>query len=216
MTESSVVLRRYTDLASLLDMLQRRAITLLSPSSWDDRNDRLMMETYREFGKLKTLLALCLTSTGETYHHWKVFTHASNGVCIQFHRAKFIRTMQEAGVEVKEMSYLKFDQLVADEIPARELPFIKRLAFRHEGEVRALYESTRAENAKTVEFDISIISKITLNPWLPAPVADSVINIIQGLVGHWRGRVMQSQLIESPTWKDFAAKYERPELATRS
>ena len=55
MTESSKVFRRYTDLASLLDLLQRRAITLLRPESWDDRNDRLMMETYARHLELKTL-----------------------------------------------------------------------------------------------------------------------------------------------------------------
>ena len=74
MTESTTVFRRYTDLASLLDMLRRGAITLLRPDTWDDRNDRLMMKTYADCLELKTLLALCLTSRGETYHHWKVFT----------------------------------------------------------------------------------------------------------------------------------------------
>lgn len=44
MTESTKFFRRYTDLASLLDMLHRRAITLLRPDAWDDRNDRLMMK----------------------------------------------------------------------------------------------------------------------------------------------------------------------------
>lgn len=216
MKNSSEVLRRYTDLASLLDMLKRGVITLLPPSSWDDRNDRLMMETYRDSQNLKTLLALCMTSKGETYHHWKVFTHASSGVCIQFDRSKFIGTMGQAGVEVKEMSYLRFDELVAEEIPARRLPFLKRLAFRHEGEVRALYESDVAETGKAINFDVNIISKITLNPWMPRSVAASAMDVIKKIAGPWRGELIQSKLIDSPTWKSFAASYGRPELTERS
>lgn len=208
MTESSGYLRRYTDLASLLDMLQRRAITLLPPSSWDDRNDRLMMETYRDSRKIKTLLALCLTSAGETYHHWKVFTHANSGVCIQFRRSKFISTMHDSGIQVRKVAYLKFDNLIADDIPITDLPFIKRLAFQHENEVRALYESARAEETMAVNFDMDIISKITLNPWLPAPVAKSITEIIRSLSDSWQGKVTQSRLIESPSWKDFAGKYK--------
>lgn len=217
MTESSNILRRYTDLSSLMDMLHRRAITLLPPSSWDDRNDRLMMETYRDFRKLKTLLALCLTSRGETYHHWKVFTNGSHGVCIHFHRSKFTRAMREAGVEVKEMDYKKFGDLDADAIPPRDLPFIKRLAFEDEGEVRAIYESVEPEmTLKSVEIDFNVISRITVNPWMPAPVADSIVDIVERLAPPLVDKVSQSQLIESPTWKKFAAKYGRTELTARS
>ena len=94
MTESLKILRRYTDLGSLLDMLDRKAITLLPPSTWDDRNDQLMMRTYAKALKLKTLLALCLTSRGETYHHWKIFTDKSNGVCIHFKRDELKSAMR--------------------------------------------------------------------------------------------------------------------------
>jgi len=35
-----LLLRRYTDLPALIDILARRQITLLSPSTWDDQNDK--------------------------------------------------------------------------------------------------------------------------------------------------------------------------------
>jgi hypothetical protein len=34
-------LRRYTDLTALIYLLHQRKITLLDPSSWDDKNDSL-------------------------------------------------------------------------------------------------------------------------------------------------------------------------------
>ena len=147
MIESTTVFRRYTDLASLVDMLSRRAITLLRPDTWDDRNDRLMMETYANCLELKTLLALCLTSRGETYHHWKVFTDKNNGVCIRFRRIEFEQTMRAAGVKVGKVEYLKLEELVAEEHPIETLPFLERFGFGDEGEYRAC---TKAELQKTV------------------------------------------------------------------
>ena len=45
MTEHT--LRRYTNLASALHILQNRCLTLLSPETWDDRNDAYFMSEYK-------------------------------------------------------------------------------------------------------------------------------------------------------------------------
>jgi hypothetical protein len=44
-----------------MHMLARRELTLLDPSSWDDRNDSLFLEQYREKRGLQSVLALCFT-----------------------------------------------------------------------------------------------------------------------------------------------------------
>ncbi len=76
--------------------------------------------------ELKTLLALCLTSRGETYHHWKVFTDKSNGVCIHFRRDEFKQAMRVAGVKVEKVEYLKLEQFVAEDHPIETLPCLQR------------------------------------------------------------------------------------------
>lgn len=214
MTESPSTLRRYTDLASLFDMLQRKAITLLPPSTWDDRNDRLMMETYRDCRKLETLLALCLTSRGETYHHWKVFTERTTGVCIHFRRSGFKAVMQATNVKVAKMTYLKLGQLDIGTFPVEDLPFLKRFAFEDEGEVRAVYENkAREKELKRVAIDLRIIEKVTLNPWMPKSVADSVRITIEALRNGAEFSVTQSSLIDARGWREFAAQYVKPDLA---
>ena len=208
MTESTKFFRRYTDLASLLDMLHRRAITLLRPDTWDDRNDKLMMKTYADCFDLKTLLALCLTSRGETYHHWKVFTDKSSGVCIHFRRKEFLQTMRAAGVKVKKVKYLKLDELVAEDHPMETLPFLKRFGFGDEGEYRAVYQNKAAEDdLKQVQIDLNIIERISLNPWMPALVFDSVRTTIEA---HRQGAtfmVDHSSLIDNRRWRQFASQY---------
>lgn len=210
MTESTTVFRRYTNLASLLDMLHRRAITLLRPDTWDDRNDQLMMKTYADRFELKTLLALCLTSRGETYHHWRVFTDKSNGVCIHFRRNEFRQTMQAAGVKVKKVKYLKLHELIAEDHPVEMLPFLKRFGFGDEGEYRAVYQSKAAEDRlKQVHIDLNIIERISLNPWMPAPVFKSVRTTIEAQRQGATFTVDQSSLIDNRRWRHFASKYEK-------
>src|SRR5690242_12938126 len=77
------VLHRYTNLAATIHLLQTRQITLLNPATWDDRNDAYFMAEYKRLKKAQTVLALCFTNK-ETYHHWRVFSHGSDGVRIDF------------------------------------------------------------------------------------------------------------------------------------
>ncbi|UJB64397.1 DUF2971 domain-containing protein [Acidovorax sp. YS12] len=210
MTESTRVFRRYTDLASLLDLLRRKAITLLPPDTWDDRNDRLMMQTYADCRKLGTLRALCLTSRGETYHHWKVFTDRSNGVCIQFLRQEFTEAMRAAGVRVRKVKYLKLDELDGERPPIARLPFLKRFGYGDEGEYRAVYENEAVEEGpKRVKVDLAIIERISLNPWMPKPVFESVRAAILDACGEFACPVIShSSLIESQGWREFARRYK--------
>lgn len=216
MTESVKVFRRYTELGSLLDMLKRQAITLLPPSSWDDKNDQLMMRTYAKSMKLKTLLALCLTSRGETYHHWKVFTDKTNGVCIHFKQDGFKKAMRSANVKVKKMQYLKLNELDSEVHHLEDLPFLKRFGFGDEGEYRAVYENKDAEpELKRVNIDLNIIEKITLNPWMPTAIFETVRPIIKNLQQGANFNVAHSSLIDNRGWREFAEQYDRPTLSER-
>ena len=78
--------RRYTNLAAVVHLLQAKAITLLNPATWDDTNDAYFMAEYKRLKQAKTVLALCFAETAETYHHWRVFSHGADGVCLEFNK----------------------------------------------------------------------------------------------------------------------------------
>lgn len=42
----SAFLRRYTDLPFLFDYLRTKELALLSPKSWDDKNDSFFVDQY--------------------------------------------------------------------------------------------------------------------------------------------------------------------------
>lgn len=70
---SKSYLRRYTNLESLRSILCTKSLTLLDFQNWEDKNDSHFLRLYKEERKLKTVLALCLTSASERFHLWHVF-----------------------------------------------------------------------------------------------------------------------------------------------
>lgn len=175
----------------------------------------MLMKTYMESKRLKTLLALCLTSRGETYHHWKVFTDKSNGVCIHFKRNDFKTAMKSAGLIIKKIRYLKLEELNSDKYSVSNLPFLKRHGFIDEGEYRTIYENIHGDNApKEIEIDLNIIEKITLNPWIPETIFESVKNVINNMPSASNIMVVRSSLINNQRWHDFATKISRKGLET--
>lgn len=199
---------RYTSLPIALDILSKQAITLLSPSSWDDRNDSYYLELYRSKMKLKTLLALCFTRSSETYHHWKVFSDGIGGVCIQFNKRELLESLEpNEGIEFGEVTYPRIRDLQNMPPDLKSLPYLKRWPYKDEKEFRIIYaDSDHESEALSVPFAIDSIQKITLSPWIPETVSKTVKDVIKGLPGCSKLRVSRTTLVENKVWKNIATK----------
>jgi len=200
------ILRRYTSLAALLTLLQDKKLTLLSPSLWEDRNDAFYMGEYKSKKGLQTLLALCFTESDETYHHWRVFTHGGDGVCIHFKREALLATLPIGHQLVAgPVTYRKINDLPRLKPRLEQLPFLKRQPYSDECEFRLVYEDKMNE-METRGFAISIrtIARVTLNPWLSAPLAAAVKRAIKFTPGCAALKVYQTTLLENETWKKAA------------
>lgn len=199
-------LRRYTSLVSLLHILQNKKLTLLDPSGWDDRNDRYYMEVYKKRRELQTLVALCLCEESETFHHWKVFSSGGEGVCIEFNRdALDVAISQIPGMQIAEVKYMQIKDAASFPPATSELPFTKRYPYNAEKEVRIVYEN---QHAKHSAFDLPValssIQRITLSPWLPIPLRDSLKKTIRQIDGCSRLKIYRSTLLENERWKRVA------------
>ena len=173
-------LRRYTELPSLIYLLTEKKLTLLDPQSWDDRNDSHYLTLYRRKLNLKSVLALCFTTDDETYHHWSVFARGSGGVRIEFKRNEFVAALKaHPDIRVGKVKYLKLDERRRKPAPkVKELPFLKRYAFRHETEFRAIYASkTEDRKSLDVPIDPAHIARITLCPWIHPVLSDHAANV---------------------------------------
>jgi hypothetical protein len=201
-------LRRYTDLAAVLRILNERAITLLPPSTWDDRNDRGLMAAYQSGAKLKTVLAICLAEAGETYHHWKVFSSGKDGMCVVFNKEYIQAIADKEGLRHKSVSYYTLHRLREREPQLGELPFSKRTAYKDEREYRLVFESSsEIITSKDVRFPVVAVERVLVNPWLPSPLVETIKSSLKSIKGFERLTVSQSSVIDTPAWKELAEKH---------
>jgi hypothetical protein len=156
---STRILRRYTSLASALDILETKTLTLLSPSTWDDEVDRSLMIAYQRRKNLKSILALCFAAKGETYHHWRIFTDGSSGACVTFERERLEQAAKQEGVLIKAITYKTIANNRDKPVTTEGLPFTKRAAFKDEGEVRMVFTSSEEElRTKRIEYPAGAMS----------------------------------------------------------
>lgn len=200
-----ILLNRFTSLPIALDVLFRKRITLLSPEAWEDRNDAYYLERYRKEMKFGSVLAICFSLKKETFHHWRVFSSGSCGVCIEFNKAKLLQSIaNQKGFRSANVTYPLISQLQRNPPELETWPFLKRKPFEDEKEFRIIYES-KTENLREKHIDIEIasIQKVTLSPWLPDPVADSVTKLIKQNDGCGALKVNRSSLINNAAWREI-------------
>lgn len=203
-------LRRYTNLPSLLHILKSKKLTLLDPNKWDDSNDSFFINEYKNRRKFKTLLALCFTETSETYHHWHVFGRDMNGVCITFNKEDILNSLDATlGFAHGQVNYKSIEELKGNPPGIEELPYIKNIAYNDEREYRILYKSgDKAQATKEITIQIEAIRKITLSPWLPQSLTNSIKETIREISESQRLNryIVKSTLTSNRDWKDIAKK----------
>jgi hypothetical protein len=206
---SSKVLRRYTNIPSLLHTLKTKTITLLDPSKWEDTNDSYWLDVYRKKRQLESVVALCFTQVDETYHHWHVFAEGAGGACIEFDKTRLLKLFDENGIKHRKIEYKRLPELKDNILSLEDLPFIKRYGFRHEGEFRAIFESpARKIDSLPMNFPIGAIRRISLSPWLPEPLLNATKEILRSVDGCEQLKVFRSTLTGNNTWKRAADKAE--------
>lgn len=209
---------RYTNLPATLHILQNRCLTLLSPSSWDDRNDAYFMGEFQKRSAAKSVLALCFAETPQTYHHWRVFSAGSDGVCLEFDKGKLLETVkQDDRFKCRSVEYRKIDDVRKNSLAKDDLPFVKRYPYRDDKEFRILFiDKDEFREFERLKISLDWIKCITLSPWMPKPLADAVKSTLKGMSGCEDLKVYRSTLIENERWKRVAnPSVKRPLRVTR-
>ncbi|MEW7986732.1 MAG: DUF2971 domain-containing protein [Candidatus Thiodiazotropha sp.] len=199
-------MRRYTELPFLVDFLMTRELALLNPISWDDRNDSYYIEQYVAAQGFKKAFALCLAESPETYHHWKVFSHGSGGVCIEFDKDKFMDNANKVpGLRAEPVQYRTIKALRENAPDQEQLPFLKRIVFEHEKEFRLFLGTDKSlSEVFRIKMPLTSVDRITLSPWLPNAVANNVKKTLKAIDGCSKIKIYKSTLVENENWKKFA------------
>jgi hypothetical protein len=204
-------IRRYISLTSAVHILQTKSITLLSPNTWDDKNDTVFMNAYMKSQNKNSILALCFSQATETYHHWKIFSSGTEGVCIEFDTSRLIKyfdkfpELRHEPVKYKTLSQLK----TISKAKIDDLPFIKRWAYKPEDEYRLVYTSNNKDMPYLdVPISIGCIKRVTLSPWLNQRLAKVVAERIRSINGCKSLTVSRSTLVGNSAWQETAAIWQ--------
>jgi hypothetical protein len=200
--------RRYTNLASAIDLLVTGQLTLLSPTAWDDRNDAYFMEQFKNQGGAENVFALCFTEREETYHHWKIYAGGTDGVCLQFDKEKLLENLcDNPNIRMGEVVYKQIKEAQRlTSIDINELPFLKRFPYGDEREYRIVcIEDQPTSGLPKFDVELDCLNRITLAPWMPMGLFESVKKVLKR-VGGTDLEVSRSTLLENKTWKKIAGR----------
>jgi hypothetical protein len=207
---AKVAFRKYTNLAALIHLLQTRTITLLDPSTWDDKNDAWFMKEFQDITGASTVLAICFAESEETYHHWRVFAPGADGVCIEFDKDAVLSAFDgTAGIRRGPVQYRLIDTLRRrTRIEPEELPFLKRRPYQPECEYRVIYieNGGRALKSKSFPIQLDWIKRITLSPWMTFDLRDAVAKTLNGIPGCRDLKVARSTLVGNREWQSLTEK----------
>lgn len=198
-------MRRYTDLTSVIALLRSRQLTLVSPDTWDDKNDSHYLGLYRARKRLSCLAAICFTQASETYHHWRVFSPGPSGVCVRFKRGALEQRLAKMrGVMMRDVEYRTLRDLRRAPPSIEDLPFLKRSPFADEAEFRIVYGSdTERAATRALDITISSIDRIILSPWAHPSLRDHVADTLRSVKGCRRITVTRSSLVSNESWKQL-------------
>jgi hypothetical protein len=204
--------RRYTNLAATIHLLSEKSITLLNPAVWDDKNDAYFMSEYKRHKNAKTVLAICFAECPETYHHWRVFSHGPDGVCIEFEKNKLLEAFNgDSKIKMDAVEYeLIKDAGKQEAISLERLPFLKRYPYRDEQEYRIIYvDDKKSMDFKSYPIELGCIRRITLSPWIAKNLGRSVKDVLKYLSGHTKIEIARSTLTNNEKWRALTEKVSK-------
>lgn len=195
-------INRFTSLPILLDLLQRKKLTLLDPKTWDDRNDAEIILEYKRRKSIKNLFALCFSCNDETVHHWKTFAHGPSGCQIEFDAKKLFAVfdrneLKHARVEYKKLLEIEKKDAVID---IDRMPFTKRWPYRCEEEYRVIKETNEDGDFYEIDIPLDIIRRITISQQMPQQIYDTIKGYLKGVTKDPDQKISKSTLYENQRW----------------
>jgi len=194
-------LNRYTTLPVLLDMLKRKRLVLLDPSSWEDKNDFEILLEYKKRKRIQKLFALCFSYGDETIHHWKTFADGISGCCIQFDPKRLIDLFNHTpGIRCGAVTYKKLKDLKDAVIDIEDIPFTKRWPYRCEEEFRVIWSGRTDQTGYEIPFNLQMITKVTISQRMPEQVYETIRDYLREVFKRPEQRINRSTLYQNRIW----------------
>lgn len=194
-------LNRFTTLPYAIDFLKNEKLVLLNPENWEDKNEKVTLQAYKKLKDKKSIYCLCLADSTDNIHHWNSFANSEFGCFLKFNMKKIQKFVEENGLLMDNMEYIKISNLSKLNINMEKLPFYKRYPFRPEEEVRILKLDDQEQKAVfEVPCNVNIVESITLSDKIPQEIATFLKEKIKKINPNFKGDVYQSTLNKNDNW----------------
>jgi hypothetical protein len=196
------ILSRYTSIPAALDLLLHKRLVLISPSHWEDQNDREVMEVWERSQPESKVFAACMAQGSETAHHWQVFADGGQGACIRFSEERLCARLDALGIAHGPMSYVQWKELNRSILNSDRLPFMKRSVFRFEKEYRIAVRAnaTRYTDTYPVPLDLDCVTSVYISGRVPHSLFASIQQIIKSMPGCQKLTIRPSGLLRNARW----------------
>ena len=204
-------LYRITKFSNVVDMFETNSLYFGSPSKWDDPYERVLKHR-----KSNLFFAQCWSKKSVSDAMWRIYSHDRYGIRIRTSREKLIAALNEnkkkndVGYLVKDVTYVTLTELdskisdIATEIRKKYLPrraadalLIKRDAFDHEAEVRAIVSApAKLEGVDHLRVPIaphSFIENIYFDPRVDPTFEKICSHYLETAIGY-AGKIGRSSL----------------------
>jgi len=202
MTANKVTrLNRFTTLPVLLDLLQRKKLTLLNPETWEDKNDSEIILEYKKRKNIPNLFAICFSHGDETIHHWKTFSNGSSGCCIEFDANGLFKTIDTIPNLIHgKIAYKRLSEVESTGVTTDRIPFTKRWPYRCEEEYRIIVASETKSDFFDIDISLDVINKITISQQMPDQIYKTLKRQLRSLNGDPESRINRSTLYSNKRW----------------
>lgn len=165
-TKTNELYKHYTKLENLEKILRGGKLKFSSPRNWRDKNDQCSVLRYQELMHMTNdVLVLCLCDGEGSIYHWNDFgmigeenIHCWNlgqlTCSIEINKQKFIEHItSEQRISKITLPHSVLYKSFQDPISIDELPYVKRLEYQTEKEVRILYTGIDSSYYLPLPFD---------------------------------------------------------------
>ena len=157
---------------------------------------QLLRETNDKFG------ATCWhINDHESEAMWQLYGPAGNGIAIESTKARLESALQGDDIHIDRVRYMNFDDDPIEKGHRYIMPFIKRISFAHEQELRAIVKLPAPRTGTAIPCDMNtLIARIHIAPGATAFYADTVRYVIERAEAKIEAPVVLSRLLEPPDY----------------
>ena len=197
---------RYLDATDLFDVLVSKRLILRDPKYWDDKNDCFLIQQYAEALNLKNIFVSCFTTQYDAYHFWKIYADRPSGVCVKFKTQKIREAIERdkdsSRFHFQPVEYRTLRNLTQSEVDIKSYPFIKRVAFKAEEEVRLFFEETKADLPyRTLCVELDSIEEIVFSPLIRDEYVKNLSCLINKIIPSNAIKMRKSTILQSAAWQ---------------